>query len=264
MAFVKILFKVIFFLFFLAFLAITCFVIYIQGTKPAAPNFEQVKSDYSLRYQADNFEWTPFEELPRTFSILIPQEADNSFLKNELLESISSAFCIPLIQEGSRPFFFSRYRVVNDVLRKLVDLYDVPIRENLRIKSSLRFVYSCTLATDLLHHWGENGVAEAYFNLAFYGQHTYGIHAASHFYFEKNPNQLNQQEAVILLGLLEAPTQHSINPEKLTASSCRTLTRLPIPEEEKNCEALKPYIETFFNYRTRMTLPATQQTRQPL
>lgn len=261
MSAVKLIFKIIITLIMLVLIFIAALIIYIQATKPAVPDFEQLKSDYSIIHQADNFEWVPFEELPPTaFSVLLPQETNNVFLNSILLESMSSSVChifIPYetLKGRQSNYIFSSHNLAFIITKQLKSFYQLPISPYNPPSSYIQAFHSCTFTTDLLHQWGESRVAEAYLNLSFYGQHTKGIHAASQLYFDKLPYQLNKQETIIIIALLNSPAASSTNPEKLFQSSCRTLTHLPIPEKEKDCDTLKPYLDTFFEYPVRTAQP---------
>lgn len=257
MSVVKLIFKIISALILLILIFIAGLIIYIQVTKPAVPDFEQLKSDYAIIHQADNFEWVTFEEIPPTaFTILLPEKTDNVFLNSILLESMSSSVChifIPYetLKGRQSNHIFSPHNLAFSITKQLKSLYQLPISPYNPPSSYIQAFHSCTFTTDLLYQWGESRVAEAYLNLSFYGQHTYGIHAASRFYFDKFPHQLNKQETIIIVALLNSPTISSTHPEKLFQSSCRVLNSLPIPENKKDCDTLKPYLDIFFEYPAR-------------
>ncbi|WP_117212923.1 transglycosylase domain-containing protein [Allorhizocola rhizosphaerae] len=48
-------------------------------------------------------------------------------------------------------------------------------------------------------------ILERYLNIAYFGEGAYGIYAASHIYFSKDPAQLTLAEAAMLAGMLQTP-----------------------------------------------------------
>ncbi|GIF99728.1 transglycosylase domain-containing protein [Catellatospora citrea] len=52
-------------------------------------------------------------------------------------------------------------------------------------------------------------ILERYLNIAYFGSGAYGIYAASHTYFSKDPAQLSLSEASLLAGLLQSPEADS-------------------------------------------------------
>ena len=48
-----------------------------------------------------------------------------------------------------------------------------------------------------------------YLNIVEYGSNAYGIKSAAHTFFNKTPDQLNLQEAAVLVGVVNAPTRYS-------------------------------------------------------
>lgn len=48
-----------------------------------------------------------------------------------------------------------------------------------------------------------------YFNTVDFGNNAVGIKSAARTYFDKDPSEINTEEAAILVGMLKAPTQYS-------------------------------------------------------
>src|SRR6266540_3027208 len=57
-------------------------------------------------------------------------------------------------------------------------------------------------------------ILERYLNIAAYGHGAYGVFAASHVYFNKDPKDLTLPEAAIIAGLVKAPTNYDPATEK--------------------------------------------------
>lgn len=70
-------------------------------------------------------------------------------------------------------------------------------------------------AFDLEKNYSKNEIFELYVNTAYFGDGYYGIYAASHGYFNKEPKDLSLYEATMLAGVVNAPSVYSpsVNPE---------------------------------------------------
>ena len=65
------------------------------------------------------------------------------------------------------------------------------------------------LARRLEHELGKDDLLELYLNRIYFGDHAYGLAAASQAYFAKAPSQLTVSEAALLAGLPKAPSRLS-------------------------------------------------------
>jgi membrane peptidoglycan carboxypeptidase len=61
--------------------------------------------------------------------------------------------------------------------------------------------YAITLETRLT----KDEILERYLNIAYFGHGAYGVYAAAHTYFSKDPGKLTLDEAALLAGLLQSP-----------------------------------------------------------
>jgi len=260
MSLLKTLIKICLILILLLMIIVISCAIYIQATKPAVPSFEQVKSDFSIIYQTkEGFEWISLEEIsPEALTFFSSGEQNRP--SSYWLQTIDSSFCnLPsaaIYPHGTRRS--EREILAWMLVGKFKIYYDLPIETGTPARPITKLLHACTLSTDLLHLWSEQQLIEAGINLSYYGFDHYGIHAASLSYFDKSVRQLSLHETVILIGIPQSPSSYSQNKEDLFRRSCRVLTRLPIPEQEKNCELLKPYIDDMFSNR----IPMLQQQRQ--
>ncbi|GIF68874.1 carboxypeptidase [Asanoa ishikariensis] len=73
-------------------------------------------------------------------------------------------------------------------------------------KSTSRKIKESRQALALDKELGKKGVIERYLNLAPYGHSTYGIYAASMYYFGKTPDKLSLSESALLAGVIRAPS----------------------------------------------------------
>ncbi len=70
-------------------------------------------------------------------------------------------------------------------------------------------------ALKLEYNYTKEEIAAMYLNTVEYGSNAYGIKSAAHTFFNKEPNELNVQEAAVLVGVVNAPSKYSPvrNPE---------------------------------------------------
>jgi len=71
-------------------------------------------------------------------------------------------------------------------------------------------------AVKLERNYTKNEIINMYLNSIFFGSNAYGIKAASETFFDKEPADLNVQEAATLIGMVNKPTRYNpvLNPDK--------------------------------------------------
>jgi membrane peptidoglycan carboxypeptidase len=74
-----------------------------------------------------------------------------------------------------------------------------------RVGAKLR---DMALALKLDHAYSKNEILDAYLNTAYFGQGAYGIAAASRRYFGVTPAALSDEQATVLVGLVQAPSSY--------------------------------------------------------
>lgn len=79
-----------------------------------------------------------------------------------------------------------------------------------RKKTYSRKITEILLAYKLDHMFSKDKILELYFNKIFYGHHAYGVAAAAHTYYGKQPKQLSLAQAAMIAGLPKAPS--ALNP----------------------------------------------------
>ncbi|MET7392325.1 transglycosylase domain-containing protein [Dactylosporangium sp. NPDC005572] len=72
-------------------------------------------------------------------------------------------------------------------------------------KTPTRKLREMKYAIDLEKKLSKDEILERYLNIAAYGHGSYGIFAAAHVYFEKDPKDLTLPEAALIAGLVKAP-----------------------------------------------------------
>ncbi|MBO7343008.1 MAG: penicillin-binding protein [Alistipes sp.] len=135
-------------------------------------------------------------------------------------------------------------------------------------------------ALKLEHNYTKEEIAAMYLNTVEYGSNAFGIKSAASTFFGKAPDELNIQEAAVLVGVVNAPTRYSPvrNPENALARRnlvinrmrvsgaisrevCDSLTALPItlnyrPISHNDGEA------TYFREMLRQVMNAERPTRR--
>ena len=83
-------------------------------------------------------------------------------------------------------------------------------------------------ALKLEHNYTKDEIAAMYLNIVGYGSNAYGIKSAASTFFGKSPEELNIQEAAMLVGVVNAPTRYSPvrNPENALARRNLVLDRM--------------------------------------
>ncbi|MEP6852720.1 MAG: transglycosylase domain-containing protein [bacterium] len=69
-----------------------------------------------------------------------------------------------------------------------------------------RKIYEASCALDLEKKYSKNQILEKYFNIAFFGEQSYGIDVAARTYFDTTPAKLTVAQAALLVGLVKDPT----------------------------------------------------------
>lgn len=69
-----------------------------------------------------------------------------------------------------------------------------------------RKIYEAQCALDLEKSNTKDQILEKYFNIAFFGENSYGIEAAANTYFGIHASQLNIQQAAMIVGMVQSPS----------------------------------------------------------
>ncbi|MBA9078713.1 MULTISPECIES: monofunctional biosynthetic peptidoglycan transglycosylase [Rufibacter] len=74
--------------------------------------------------------------------------------------------------------------------------------------------------------WGKERIMEVYLNIAEMGDHVFGVHAASQYFFKTTPDKLGRQQAALLAAVLPNPIKYSVkNPSGYTLRRRRNIVR---------------------------------------
>ncbi|MBE6199625.1 MAG: penicillin-binding protein [Rikenellaceae bacterium] len=106
------------------------------------------------------------------------------------------------------------------------------VRDRGKIGRTMKLVQSkfkeWITALKLEHNYTKEEIAAMYLNTVAYGSNAYGIKSAASTFFGKSPNELNIQEAAMLVGVVNAPTRYSPvrNPENAMARRNLVINRM--------------------------------------
>lgn len=74
--------------------------------------------------------------------------------------------------------------------------------------SNERKLQEVVVAAEIAQRYDKNFILELYLNEFFFGNRSYGVEAASQFYFNKSAADLNMAESALIAGLLQAPAAY--------------------------------------------------------
>lgn len=74
--------------------------------------------------------------------------------------------------------------------------------------SAERKLQEIVIAAEIAQQYDKNFILELYLNEFFFGNNSYGIEAASQFYFGHSASDLNLPEAAMLIGIIQSPTRY--------------------------------------------------------
>ncbi len=86
---------------------------------------------------------------------------------------------------------------------------DVNIRNRAITEKFVLKLQEWVTAVLLEKRYCKDEIMSMYLNTVTYGHNTFGIEAASRTFFDKKPEELTQDEAAVLVGLLQAPSRYS-------------------------------------------------------
>lgn len=135
-------------------------------------------------------------------------------------------------------------------------------------------------ALKLEYNYTKEEIAVMYLNTVGYGSNAYGIKTAAQTFFNKEPHELNVQEAAVLVGVVNAPTRYSPvrNPKNalarrnlvlsrmeeqgaLTKAQCDSISALPIILNYKPVSH-NAGTATYFREMLRLVMSAPEPTRR--
>ena len=134
-------------------------------------------------------------------------------------------------------------------------------------------------AVKLEHNYTKDEIVAMYFNTVFFGSNAYGIKSAAKTFFDKDPSEINVQEAAVLVGVVNAPTRYSPvrNPKSSLARRNTVMSRMQAggyitPAQLDSLKALpielnfsqashNEGLATYFREMIRLTMTSPRPTR---
>ena len=149
-------------------------------------------------YRDENRIPVTFEEMPEMLKKATVSVEDKDFYKHEgfsskgMVRAIFSIFLLHKLEGGST---LTQQLVKNALLTQE--------------RTLPRKIKEFILAVQIERKYTKNEILQMYLNEAPYGSTTYGIEAASQYYFNKKAKELTPLEAIILAGFPQSPSTYS-------------------------------------------------------
>lgn len=190
-------------------------------TKPLLERIDEVTSKQN---------YTIFSKLPQNYVNAVIDIEDKRFYNHGAVDfiSIARAFYIN-IREGD--FDEGGSTITQQVAKNIVFSQD---------KNIVRKLGEIFAAHDLEKNYTKDEILSLYVNSVYFGDGYYGIYDASHGYYNKDPQDLNLDEASMLAGIPNAPSVYSptINPELASQRQKQVLDAMvdcgDITQEQEN------------------------------
>ena len=197
----KTFFKVLFVILFV--LIFTCGIIFGVFAYEGYHMYQEALKEASLEEKVAEIrskkDYLKIDKIPLTFKNALIAIEDHRFESHGAVDFISIARAIlvniterDLVQGGStitqqlaKNTFFTQE---SSLSRKIAEIF---------------------AAADIENNYSKDEIIELYMNIIYFGDGYYGINAASHGYYNKEPLELNLDEITILAGLPNAPSVYS-------------------------------------------------------
>lgn len=177
---------------------------------PPLTQLEQIDPDMASQvYSVDgerihsfftyNRSFTPFEKIPPGAIDALLATEDRDFYNHWgiNLSGIARALFVDII---SFDIVQGASTLTMQLARNLY--FDYAQRIDRKIKEAMT-------AIQIERTYSKNEILDMYLNINFFGNHAYGIKAAAQRYFDKEVEDLEVQEAAMIIGLLKGPTYYS-------------------------------------------------------
>jgi len=192
------------------FLAGVVFLWQLSKDLPSLTKLERIDPEMATQvYSADgeiihsfftyNRTYTPFEKIPQPVIDALISTEDRDFYTHWgiNLKGIARALMVDIAHMDFRQ---GASTITMQLARNLYFGYKQVWSR--KIKEALT-------AIQIERTYAKNEILDMYLNITFFGNHAYGIRAAARRYFDKNVEDLNVQEAALLIGVLKGQTLYS-------------------------------------------------------
>ncbi len=195
------------------FILVSVFGIYLYKLSTELPpltQLEQINPDMaSLVYSSDgekihsffthNRTFTPFDKIPPSVINALIATEDRDFYHHWGINLSGIARAI-LVDISSMKFVQGASTITMQLARNLYFGYAQKIDR--KIKEAMT-------AIQIERTYSKDEILDMYLNINFFGNHAYGIKAAAMRYFDKEVEDLEVQEAAMLIGILKGPSHYS-------------------------------------------------------
>ncbi len=146
-----------------------------------------------------NRTYTPFDKIPQSVIDALLSTEDRAFYKHWgiNLNGVARALWVDI---SHLSFEQGASTITMQLARNLY--YGLEQTLNRKIKEALT-------AIQIERTYAKNEILDMYLNITFFGNHAYGIKAAARRYFDKNVEDLNVEEAALLIGILKGQSYYS-------------------------------------------------------
>ena len=191
-------------------IAFSSYMYHLSTQLPPLTQLEQIDPDMASQvYSIDgerihsfftyNRSFTPFEKIPPAAIDALLATEDRDFYDHWgiNLSGIARAILVD---------------IVNFELVQGASTLTMQLARNLYFGYARRWdrkIKEAMTAIQIERTYSKNEILDMYLNINFFGNHAYGIKAAAKRYFDKEVEDLEVQEAALLVGVLKGPTAYS-------------------------------------------------------
>ena len=233
-----------------------CLWILVLRPLPNVPSFKEVKAGYiksegilldrdgeiihelRIHKQGRRLDWVALRDISPALQTAVIAAEDHRFYRHRGVDWVSAGMALweMILTSGGRG--------ASTITMQLAALQDKDLRPGASRRSAVEKVKQMRAARAFEKSWSKAQILEAYLNLVTFRGELQGVAAAARGLFGKEPQGLNDSEAVILGALLRSPNAGS----RIVAARASSLARvmnleIGDPEIRKTVETLfaKPY-----------------------
>ena len=152
-------------------------------------------------YQAANYEWINWEDIPPQIAVAVMSAEDQRFPNHWGIDTVELTKVISSAYRGE-----SSFRGASTLTQQLA--------KNLFLwngRSYVRKVLEAFIAVSLELVWSKKRILEVYLNVAQFAPVTFGVKASSKRLFNKLPQDLTLEQAAYLAAVLPTPAKSNVH-----------------------------------------------------
>ncbi len=231
--------------------------IYIVSELPSLNQLDNPRPDYASKvYSADGVLLGQYSIVNRS---QISIEELPSYLINALIASEDRKFYRHMGIDIDRIIKATVKNIISFRIREGASTITQQVARNLYLdheQSITRKIREAITALQIERRYSKEEILELYFNLAYFGNSSYGIAAAANRYFNKSADQLTLNESALLVGILPNPVMYdpTVHPD-------RAMTRRNIVlNSMSEMDFISPYVARNASSRTVDVIDRTTLT----